>query len=45
MGHARFAEDMILALHIVQPPADSEERLITRKILLRLRDVDEADGL
>lgn len=43
--HARFAEDMVLALHIVQPPADAEERLVRREVLLRLRDVHETDGL
>lgn len=36
MEHARFAEDVILALHVVQPPTDSKERLITREVLLRL---------
>lgn len=45
MGHARFAEDVVLTLHVVQPPANTEETLVRRKILLRLRDVDETDGL
>ena len=45
VGHARFAEDVVFALHVVQPPADAEERLVAGEVLLCFGDVDEADRL
>ena len=45
VGHARFAEDVVFALHVVQPPTDAEESLICCKKLFRFGDIDKSDGL
>jgi hypothetical protein len=42
-GADGLGEDVVLALHAVQPAADAEERLRAREVRLRLARVDEAD--
>jgi hypothetical protein len=36
---------MILALHVMQPPADTEERLVRREVVLGFSNIDKSDGL
>lgn len=44
-GYSRLAEHMILSLYVVQPTADSEERLASGQELLRLGYVDKANRI
>lgn len=41
----RFAEDVVFTLHIVQPTAHSEKRLVRREEMLRFRSIYETDRL
>ena len=43
--NVRLAEDVVFALHVVQPARHAEERLVRREIVPRLCGVYESDGV
>jgi hypothetical protein len=44
-SYARFAEDVVLPLHVVQPPAHTKEGLVGREEMTSFGLINETNGV